>query len=171
MFRVGYVVLVENSMAWYNPGKWLSLFIELFTGTRYTHCGVISEDEETGELCFNSARKHGVDQESLSDAFTGKNILIRRSKKPVSNFDFIAYSNSFVGKIPYDYWALFVLFPIYLIFNVWLRKEEDPDGKLVCSEYVAVCYHRDKPWECSPESVKIDSGFEDVFCGICKTVI
>lgn len=165
--RTGDVVLVHTPLSW-KPGTWLSWTIRQFCKTRYNHCGVIVANH--GKLALNEAVESGVRPIPLKDRLEGLEIIIlRQPDKCEFRFEqakFAVKSNGYWGKTPYDYWALFVIFPIYILTGKWLgRKGPSAAKKQVCSEYVANCYDMENAYKTSPKDILDYPKFVPIFQG------
>lgn len=163
--KTGDVVLIrQNTFKIYNPITWVAEGIRIFCRTRYNHCGVIVKN--WGVPVLNEAKAIGVVSTPVDIALNNKEVVIRRFRGLVDEKEFAIRANSYLGKTPYDFWSLFIVQPVFIVFGKWIGKSgKSADKKHNCSEYCYVTYHNSKAYKMSPKDLLIDKDFVTIYEG------
>jgi hypothetical protein len=129
--------------------------ISFLTGSGITHTAFAIDI--WGELYIIDSQKDGTNPRKFEDWQKKYNYsyIIHRNINP--GFDVKYYSKramSKSGQTPYDFFALFVHQPVFLLTGKWIgRKRSKAEKRKYCSEFVGWLLKLPKWWTLSPKAV------------------
>lgn len=139
--QAGDLILCYYRFDWYNPLRYLSVIIRLFTFQLANHVRLVVEDN--GDLYINEASFSIISLPVQSILRWHTKIIVLSPKQPID--DSLSFSKKANQKLGAKYWVMGLVYQaIYRLFGKWWGGEQE--DKMFCSQYVAWCYSLDKPY-------------------------
>lgn len=169
----------NNQFIPYNPQRYISEGIKLFTGIKWHHSGLLTVCN--GELMVNEERGVGaITRKAIWFLERPKSqLLILRPKAAVDELQFTSHANNYLGR-KYDHLNLFVVNLVYRVTQSFCKVWKRWTGKvlqpvwcgsvgtnaskvMVCAEYSATVHNRPKAYLYSVRELIEDPYFEVVY--------
>jgi len=136
--QTGDATAVRRKFNIIRPISYLSWAIRIFTGFRYNHTELLMVKD--GIVYTVGAHSNGVIKQLFGTYAMDPDLEIEYLKKPEDVIVTNDEVESLIG-LPYDYWTLIFFQVIYRLTGLWLGKVgEKSEGKVVCSELVAIAW-------------------------------